>query len=284
VQHWGGMTRLVVGGTRVAPDERWPGRQPEAVGEKYRIMAIPGASAVLLCSKGIAVSMTHIEGMTGLVDIDDVEVNAARSAPITWDQEGFSRAMLSQLRPEVAASLSRLSLEWIPDRYGFLAKVAVLYGRDLVAETDLPWITLAEFPGQARLVSVADFAQMARASREIIVTYGVGPWSVRSVAEELYPQTARTALLVALSSKERGGFGDCGEKEPIAAPLPVHFAVRALRFGRESAPRDFASSGPPLLLTVLSTIAVAWGLDLEAVLAREWYRKGTSHMCGRFAR
>lgn len=98
--------------------EKWPGSQPEVISDKMRLLALPRAGYVLLCSKGFAIGTIPIGGFVGMVDVGEVELNAARSAPIDFNHEIFRSHLLQVLRPNILNATNVLALARASQKLG----------------------------------------------------------------------------------------------------------------------------------------------------------------------
>jgi hypothetical protein len=256
--------------------DKWPGKQPELLDDASRILAVPGQSGVLLCSKGFAVGSLHVPGLLGIVNRDDLELNASRSQPIGLDSIQIRREWLRALRPHIVASLDALLTEGdVPARLEFLNSVASVYGRNLLIETNLPWLTIKEPPGDARQISVNSLGERLHGVREVLITYNVSLWSASRRALERYPEAGRSALVIPVTSlgqPEPGSYTD--RDQEIWAPLEEHF-------GREPYSRGLEVAN--LLLATIDAIADAWKIPTESLTSINWVRKDKA-LYGRFVR
>ena len=249
----------------ISPVEKWPDQQPEVIREDLRIIAIPKVSQVVLCSKGFAISTVQANGITGLVEVGDVELNAARTEPLSWDTPTLRKNLIDLLRPEIRHSLDRMALHGsIPGRYRFLAKVGLLYGEDLLRTTTLPWISIVDPMGQTSLTSAAGFLELLGGRHEVILVYNnVHPWSVATFAYERFPEATRNTIYVPI------------EGAPDTTIVPVDYS------GREQMAWGGLPdllSGPdalkqtPLLFATLKLLAQAWHMPLTSLLGANWSR------------
>jgi hypothetical protein len=256
--------------------QKWPGNQPELLDDTCRILAIPGQNHILLCSKGFAVGALHVPGLLGIVNKDDLELNASRSQPIGLDSNQIRIEWLRALRPYIVASLDSLVSEGdVPSRLEFLRNVASVYGRDLLLETSLPWITIKEPPGDALQISVNTLRERLRGVEEVILTYNISLWSAFKRARERFPEASRSALVIPITSlgqPEPGTYVD--REEEIWAPLKEHFGKDRLSSGLEEA---------HLLLATLDVIADAWKITTDPLFSKNWVRKDRS-LSGHFVR
>jgi len=248
---------------------KWPERQPEISSDSYRILAIPGRNFVLLCSRGIAVTTIPVSGIVGIVQTDDLVLNAARSAALEWDSKRFREDLIAQLHPKIIQALDELEMEGtVPSRFEFVCHVAQEYGEDLLLRTGLPWITVMEPPGNAILVSAAEFTRRVASALEVLVSFGVGPWSVEKVCREHFSGASPTALLIPVTSVGQPSFGSYTDERIVLAPLPEHF-----RRDREEYERA------ALLLATLKAIAAGWDCDVAQFIEANWSREKTSSLC-----
>ncbi len=255
---------------------KWPGRQPELIDDVCRILAIPGQGSVLLCSKGFAVGSLHVPGVIGMVNMEDLELNASRSQPIGLDRDQVRIGWLQALHPHIVSSLNELLNEGdVTDRLEFLNSVASVYGRNLLLETNLPWLTIKEPTGDARQISVATLRSRLKGVREVLVSYNVSLWSTARRARECFPGAERDALVVPISSlgqPEPGSYLD--RDEEIWAPLEEHFGKEVYSGRLEKA---------NLLLATIDAISSEWGVPEETFLNAKWVRKNKS-LFGHFSR
>ncbi|MHB1312885.1 MAG: HD domain-containing protein, partial [Gemmatimonadaceae bacterium] len=257
--------------------DRWLGEQPEAISDQYRVLAVPGASGVLLCSHGFAVRWVEVPGLSGIVDDPDVALTASRSAALQWSADDFRERLMATLRPKIADAMERLKDDVsIPSRFPFLTAVARAYGGDLLLGSSLPWMTILERPGHARLIAAAQLREAIRDARELVITYGTGPWNAVSNTRELLPEATSAAVVIPVSDARQPTVREADAYEErqqiLTASLPEHFRQRKEELGSRL-------PEAVLLNLTLELIASEWGrsvADLELAL---WRSKSTT-MCG----
>jgi hypothetical protein len=237
--------------------EKWLTRQPEIITETSRVMAIPEQSTVLVCTRGIAVRSIFVQGITGIVEADDLDLVAARSEALHFDVDEFRARLVGQLKPYIIESLNALSDDYIPSRFEFLAKAGSLYGEDVLLATTLPWVTVVDKVGNSTLMSPVDLRDKLAEVPEILISYGSGPWTSRITAKNHFPSATRNALVLAIPDKGQSSPGSYNDPEEITVgELSDHF-------------RDEV---PVLLRTVVQLISGAWGVDQQTLEATRWSR------------
>lgn len=254
---------------------RWPGAQPEVVNDSFRVIAVPGEGIVLLCSTGIAVGTIRAPGMVGLVEAGDLKLDAARSATLGWDKNAFVAGLISQLCPKVVTALDGLAEEGrVPDRFEFLCQIGQTFGSDVLTQTSLPWITVVEPPGHARLVSADELRRRASARAEVLIGYGLGPWSVRRACCESFPEASGDALVITVDDKGGPRYGSYEDSDELMwAALADHFSER--KEGLKEA---------VLLTAAVTAIGKAWGVDPQDLANQSWCRHKSSSIRGHLKR
>lgn len=238
--------------------ERWPGSQPEFVSNTRRIVAHPSQGAIVLCTKGFAVSTLPMRGFFGLADLGDVPLNAARTMPLGFKADAFRAEVKADLWPLIVKATDALKDEGrVPSRYSFLASLAATYGLEILCETTLPWITVLDDIGSAILMSAADFKQTLASRDEVVFTYGSGggPWYSDSYARSYAPAAAADALRIPvcnISGPEVGSYKD--EQDVFEGQLREHFPPEYAGAGDRSQDAHF-------LHAVLRLVEEAWSLD-----------------------
>jgi hypothetical protein len=249
---------------------KWSNRQPEVISSTYRIIATPGAKKIILCTKGIAVSAIEIPGLTGIAEIEDVTLNAARSSALKWDAEAFRKEILTAIEPKILDSLDSLESEIsIPSRFPFISNIGKIYGKKYLTNTKLPWISVIVKPGNTILHSAKDFKDTVKAHNEIIVTYGVQPWAAEQHARNLFPSFDNNALIVPVNSDNQptpGGYHFNDRKETKISTLPKQFEQR-----------DYPEAVQ--LLATLKLIAESWNVEYQNLVKLNWYRVERGDLC-----
>ena len=271
--------RALVGKTdfKEIPDLRkWPGKQPEVLTDNFRVLAIPGSGAVLLCSRGIAIVVADVPSIVGMVEVGDLEMTTSRSAPLQWDADAFRRDLMKSVGPQVLAALKNLELEGrIPNRFSFLSAVADAYGDEMLLATDLPWIPFVEPPGNVRLTTPKELSGLVRKKAEILIGYGTGPWTLESKCRDVFPGASRDALLLPVDDSGEPDHGSYEDKDDYTrCPLKEHFGLRRYSTGGRAW----------RLLCTLQIIAEAWNVRQEALLSLDWCRNKQYWLCAHLVR
>ncbi|HEX6904424.1 MAG TPA: ATP-binding protein [Thermoanaerobaculia bacterium] len=242
--------------------ERWPGKQPEVIGENYRFLALPTRSSLLLCSKGFAVQTYPLGGFVGIIDEPDLQLSAARDMPLQWDASSVKEKLINELTPHIQSAVDALQQEPnIPLRYGFLVAVANAYGMHYLANTTLGWITVVSPPGRADLLSPGELRDRMRGVDEVVIGYNTDPWSIANYSRSHFADAPQRVLMIPISSKSqlevRGGESYEKRQQVLNGPLPDHFKGSLL-------------GGPIFLNVVLDVIADAWSIDRAQLTLGRW--------------
>ena len=253
-------------------DEKWANRQPESTTDTSRVIALPNAAKVLICSKGIAVKSIPVQGIVGIVEAGDLELVAARSETLEWDVQQFRQKLTNELKPKIIQSLNNLANEGsITTRHAFIADVAKAYGKDILLESALPWITLVDQLGNSRLMSALEVREELMRSSEVLISYGPGPWSVDRVSRRHFPLATREALLFPVPTDHQSSIGSYEDRDEITIDeLSAHFS----RY----------STIPVLLSALLDLIANAWQIDFKQLTTASWSRNKTNSVNGHFVK
>ena len=270
-RHYGsGLRRMSL--SKFLASEKWVDRQPEVVTETSRIMALPQHSLVLLCTRGIAVTTVHIEGIVGMIDSEGLELVAARSEIVQFDRAALEQKLVAQITPKIIESLNQFSKEGsIPSRFGFIANVAKSYGISVVLRSSLPWLTVVDELGNASLINASQLKEKISAAPEVLVSYGAGPWEVFRVTKRRFPVASRNAVLIPIPTDNQGRPGSWDDRDEFTrAELRDHFA-------------DYR--GVPVLITaVLDVISTSWEIPRRVLEASEWVRHKTENVSAHFVR
>lgn len=256
--------------------DTWYGEIPEAVHDTYRILAKPDSSTILICSKGFVITDTdNWEGMTGVIDIGEVELNAARSQALSWDEAGLLKEVKNNLKPNIQAALRNLSkTRSIPSRYGFLVSVAERYGLDLILETELPWITVLVPPGRSDLVSPHSLLELIREKREAIILYGkhANPWDSIKIVRGCFPEASYSAPVIPVSASSQPDppiLMELDDDEIKWDDLRSHLQ-RDEEYAFMRSERGY--DGALLLRATLTLVGTALDLSEEDLIKKNWAR------------
>jgi hypothetical protein len=246
----------------------WVGNSPEVVTDNLRVIATPRAGKLVLCSRGIAVMDAPVRGLTGMVEVGDVELNAARSSVLLWDPELFKLEVMPLLKPQILSAVARLADEGrVPHRFEFLRQLATTYGTWVLTESTLPWITVLEAPGNAILLTAEQFRLKVR-NKKVGIAYGeeVNPWSVGMAIRHAIPSIDDQAVLVPVSNAGAAPIGSFREEDqPFQGSLSDVF--------RTETSFDASFEDATLLQGVLQVLADAWATDVDRLTSQTWIRR-----------
>jgi hypothetical protein len=258
------------GGGIVRPTHmKWPAKQPELLNDTCRLLAVPEQGQVLLCSKGFAVRMVHVSGLLGMVNIDNLELTASRSQLIGLDMNQMRESWIEALRPKIRESLDELVQEGdVTGRLEFLNSVAKVYGRSVLLESSLPWLTIKEPPGHAHQVSASMLRDRLKNIDEVLISYNVSLWSASRMVFEHYPDARKSALVIPISSAGQPTPGALSDREK-----EVRGSLKEL-FHDERFPREVKEA--QILLATIDAISHSWDIPSDSITQAEWIRVETA--------
>ncbi len=212
------------------------------------------------------VSSRHSRGMLGLIDVDELELTAARSEMLDWDDKEFWRKWSAKLDTYVIHALNHIAGERdIPARYPFLARVGKTYGYKLLMECELRWLSVRQVPGEIRLLSPTIFVDSIKTENEVLICYGSSVWLGESKIRKLYV-CAETAPVALISSLGQPGVGSYDDKERVIdGDLDEHFKAADTYSTSDS-------NAAVLLKATIDLVAKAWGCQPDLIIST-WKRK-----------
>jgi Histidine kinase-, DNA gyrase B-, and HSP90-like ATPase len=247
--------------------EKWRGRQPEAISETLRVIAIPTQSKVLICTRGVAVQPITVPGIVGIVEADDLDLGAARSEALRFDINALRAKLNDQLKPQIIKALNSLSDDHIPSWFEFLANVGSAYGSEVLVGSKLPWITVVDRVGNAALLNPNDALDKLSQVSEVLVSYGTHPWNIAAVARAHFPLATGNALLFPIPKQRHHEFGSYHDQDEITVgDLSEHF--------------DRYTQPPAFLRGILQLISHAWGIEVKSLETAKWSRNKTYSLQG----
>lgn len=254
----------------------WYGEHPEILTESYRILATPWSSDVLLCSKGFVVTRPkNWVGISGVIEIGDVNLNAARSQALQWDEGQCLKEVREKLRPSIQAGLSNLSKDLsIPSKCGLLVDVAEIYGVNYLLETDLTWVSILTPPGRSDLISPYALIELIRERQEVIIVYGeyANPWDSMNMSKVCFPEMSGSAVIVQVSSNNQTTPERRFSRDEIEwGAAQTHFE-RDKQYGYMRSDRGY--DGAALLKVTLSLVGTALGVSEQDLAKRDWAHVG----------
>ncbi len=265
--------------------KKWPDKQPEIIEENFRLLAIPDFGKVILCSRGIAVKTISLNGLTGIVNIDDLTLTASRKETIKLDTDEFIKKVISEIRPKVIEALNLLESEgMITSRFEFIIKVAKIYGPEILDDLSLPWISAFIPPGDIRLFNSKSAIELIKEKDEIILSYGTGPWTTEEICRNYFSSASDSALIIPITQKAQPDYGHYWEKDIITMDtLPKQMKSKE----RDEDEKNIESErykDAILLMSILKVISKAWKLDEAKLINYQWLRKRNDHLCVHFVR
>jgi hypothetical protein len=258
----------------IDPGQEWPGVQPELSSESQRLLLIPTRSHILVCSKGFAVSTATVSGFAGMIDIEELEVNAARAELVDWNSPKWKSTTLKECRRILKDACDRLGdRAMLQERFRFIESIAAAYGWRTLSETSLRWIPYMAPPGEIRFISARELHSIATDSDQISVVYGADPWSLGPLIRELSLPSIRTptVLLWKTATAASGSILN----EIIRRPLEEMF---------RSPSRTVKRRTPAHITAVVNLISASWSLAPEVLLRVPWAGYRNAGIAASFSR
>ena len=250
-------------------EEIWSQHRPEYSNGKVRLVAC-FESTSLLCLKGLALQPISTPGFVGVIDLESAIPDVSRQRAIAADIKALMEHVNRETRSQIVAHLDSLSGRGLLiEKLGFLDECVSVYGRDVIRESSVPWLSFLKIPGEVELISSRQLLTRLLHSRSLFVAYDAGPWTAmrKWVSLDPAPEGREPAIVLDATSRSYGPHYISGdEKTASLAELWPHWQRASL----------FA--------TILGLIAEAWQVNLEELAFQTGWRQSGTTVWGRFMR
>jgi hypothetical protein len=252
-------------GAETSWTEGWPEYREEGV----RLVA-SFEGVTLLSLRGLAVQAIGTPGFVGVIDLPSASPDVSRRMIRGADVTGTLNRAVSAVKPHVVRNLDALGREGVlVDKLGHLTRSVGYYGREVLLEASLPWISQLLLPGDVRLRNCSDLRREISAATSLFVAHGTGPWTAmrKWVALEPCVQPAEVAIVLDDSPSERVDYYS-GTEEKVGRLTELWPKCQ-----------DTA-----LLGTVIRLTAEAWQMSPDDLVFQDGWRHKGSTVWGRLSR
>jgi hypothetical protein len=155
----------------------WPVSLPEYKTPSTRLICSElGVS--ILCSKGLTIRTISTPGFTGVINVDEVEVDTSRSNVIRFDLTEIIEAAKIGVREEIIANLEHIAnTTMIVEKMDFLSRCVESYSSQCLKLSKTAWISLLKLPGSVDIIDSETFIKQASDISLIFICCGAGPWT-----------------------------------------------------------------------------------------------------------
>ena len=247
----------------------WVEAWPQFTERGVRLLA--GLEGVTLLSlRGLAVQPITTPGFVGVIDLEVGTPDVSRRRAINADVSGVLERARTGVREQVVENLNALGREGLViEKQEFIASCVRLYGRRVILNSSLRWISLLKLPGEVELVDSATLLERLTRVRSLFLAFGTGPWTAMKRWNALGTETDEPGLAVVMddSHGDRVGYHG-GSDEKIGTLLELW--------------PDCASAA--LFGTILELAAEAWQSGTQSLCEQDGWRHSGSVLWGRLVR
>ncbi|PIP94315.1 MAG: hypothetical protein COW78_10935, partial [Bdellovibrio sp. CG22_combo_CG10-13_8_21_14_all_39_27] len=252
--------------------------QPEHISESYRIVSSINGGDLLIYSKGFFIQSVQLKGIAGIINIDNIELDAARGKLLSADLERTRVDVLTELKPKIINYINSYKEKgYIPSYHSELFRIGESFGYEYLKESDLQFLPMLNSLGEYKLMSYKDFVNRLKVEDEVYIGYGLGPLSIITKLINLFPTIRERGFVIPINSDNGPSFGDYrsnNEDEFISGNLQSHFETTNARRRRSN---DYKEA--LFLLVVINAIGDAWNINEEIIANSKWYRSTNKFIC-----
>ncbi len=156
----------------------WPDGTPEYIEDGVRLVADSSGQSVL-CLRGFSLETIDTPGFAGVINSYTATPDAARKLSLDFDVQPVLNRAISHTKNAITKNLSkRKDLEFIPDQMDFVGWCVSVYGYEVLAKSDFPWIQTIAKSGDSRFVSTSELTSMLAELDCIFLGLNLGPVSL----------------------------------------------------------------------------------------------------------
>jgi len=250
---------------------------PELNCENYRLFASFSYSKVLLYSNGFFVEETSLAGLSGIINLKDVNINAARSRILESNFEDIKVEVYEKFYPKITSFLSDLTKHGnIPSKFNMLQQIFKAYGSKCFKESNLPMISVLNNIGESYLRSYREVVELVSHKKNIYISYGLNTWTIiNKVSTQYKIKNDENNIFIPLNSRGGPRFGSYNDDEDFTkASLIDHFKEKKYYpyEGLETYNDSF------ILFLTIEAIAKGKGVSVDSIVNSDWIRNKDNYI------
>jgi hypothetical protein len=246
---------------------KWPKQIPEYVEGNTRLQAsFEGVS--VLCLRGLAVETISTPGFAGLIELDALRLEASRNRAVSPDVSDILDKATVAVAPQIIANLDTMAdAGLLIDKTDFISYCASFYGKNVVSNSGLPWVSQLSFPGNSSLIDTRSLVSAVAGAQCVFIAYNSGPWTALKKWQAALPKADEVAIL--LDGVSGDGLDYVSSSEP--------------RLGSISSLWDKWSE-VSLFSLLIETIAETWQKSPTDLVNESGWVHESNHLHGRVSR
>jgi hypothetical protein len=248
---------------------RWVNGWPEYQEKHVRLLA-SFEGVTVLCLRGLAIQLIRTPGFVGVIDLESGTPDVSRREALNADVSDVLGRAKAAMQVQIVNNLNAVTRSGLLiEKIRFIETCAELYGRKVLLDSSLPWISLLKLPGEVQLINCADLLERLTKAESLFVAYGTGPWTAMKkwVVYPFQPNGGEPAIV--LDDTQRGRLGYHSGTEERIGKLSDLWAK---------------CEDAPLFGTILRLAAEAWQVSVEKLLDQDGWHHSGSVLWGRMYR
>jgi hypothetical protein len=246
----------------------WAGAWPEYREAGVRLLA-DFFGVTLLSLKGIAVQVMPTPGFSGIIDLQSGVPDVSRTEFIGADISEVLKRARAGARSQIVDNLNALGQGLLVDKHEFISRCVATYGREVIFEASLRWISLLKLPGDLELVNCATLRERLSKSRSLFIAYGTGPWTAMKRWISTCPTATDADLAIVVDDTRGEG--------------PRYLSHGEEKIGRLAELWEGCDNSQ-LFGTILRICSEAWQVSLEKLCSQDGWHQSSDQIWGVCAR
>jgi len=247
----------------------WKVGWPQYVDGKTRLIAsFDGFS--ILSLRGLAIEPINTPGFAGIIELDSITTDVSRSRALNADVTSVLNLARNSITPHVINNIEELAKS-IPmvNLIELVARCVELYGKNVVQNSGITWISQMTMPGNVELINCAELLSRLSGIKCVFLAFDLGPWTAMKKWAEAGSQGHPSEIAIVLD--------DAGQKGP------GYLSSEEARIGSLEEIWENSSSSV-LFSTLIDIVAQAWQVSPAVLLQQTGWSHENSYVFGRFVR
>lgn len=157
-------------------DEIWGSSPPEYITDRIRLVAGSENTSVI-CLKGLSLQTINTPGFTGIIELDDITPDVSRRNALNIDVSNIIQSARNAIMSSLIECLeSFTSKGLITNNISIISRSLILYGREVLSESKINWLSRIVLPGDISLCSTPMLFETLNSHDVIFIAFDANPW------------------------------------------------------------------------------------------------------------